>query len=279
MASIILILICILLCILLSISSVLNYTKQITILDTRSCLHKNGYIIKHNCINQDTISHIRLLWDQENYQDIYDLIRSDQELNSFIYSNLPHDFVLMDYIMFLENSVLHTCHRDNNGDRFNDTSHRSYTMLLYIDDMKNCLDIVPDSHHILDKGIYSHDITHQFLCNSGSVILFDANLVHSGSLENSEGNTRRIQVKITHKDDIEALSYYDGYHKIINSHNTNSDTSKWIQKRVSCTLPILADLTQGSDKKYVKGDLSLWQKLFSKMAYSKANYYDLKNVF
>jgi hypothetical protein len=279
MASIILILFCIFLCTLLVISSILNYVKQITILDTRSCLHKNGYIVKHNCVNSSTIYHIQLLWNQERYKDIYDLIRSDKELNNFIYSYLSRDFVFMDYIMFLENSVLHTCHRDNNAKRFNNLKHRSYTMLLYIDDMKNCLDIVPDSHYTLDNGIYSHDITHQFLCDSGSAILFDASLVHSGSLENNNGKTRRIQLKITHKNDIEALSYYDGYHKIINSPNTNSNTSKWIQKRISCTLPILADITQGNNRNYVKGNMSLWQKLFSKIAYSKSNYYDLQDVF
>jgi hypothetical protein len=67
MASIILILFCIFLCTLLVISSILNYVKQITILDTRSCLHKNGYIVKHNCVNSSTIYHIQLLWNQERY--------------------------------------------------------------------------------------------------------------------------------------------------------------------------------------------------------------------
>ena len=48
--------------------------------------------------------------------------------------------------------------------------------------------------------------------NDGIMIIFDANLIHVGTLLDSDNNIR-IQMKVTHKDDIEVLSYYQNFNK------------------------------------------------------------------
>ena len=213
-----------------------------------------------------------------NYRDIFTLLNNNTQLNEWIHVNCGKKYNLMDYVMFLENSVLHTCHRDNNGDRFNDIKpNKSYTMIIYIDDMQECLDVIPKSHRH-DVGIYAYDSTNTFLCNPGSIILFDANLIHSGSIFGKESN-RRIQLKVSHDDDIEKLSFYQNYHKLMNKTNTNSFVSKAMQKHVTCQFPFVGDITQGNDKEYIKGNISPSSQKFSEVFYSDKNYYKLKDAF
>lgn len=246
-------------------------------LDEFSELYKNGYVVKHKIISKDIINKINDHWNKSEFKQINDIIKSDSGINRFIKENIKlSGYEFMDYIMFLENSVLHTCHRDNNSEYFNNTKP-SYTMILYIDDMENCLDVIPNSHK--DRlGMYLYDKTNTFVCNGGSIILFDASLVHSGSVDSKEKN-RRIQLKISHRDDLDKLSFYQDYNKILDKKNNNSDISKRIQKHFSCRFPIISDMTQGKDKDYIKGDISWITGIFSKLFYSDKNFYKLKTAF
>lgn len=242
-------------------------------LNTISDLDNSGYVVKHQIID---VEGIQRDWDNEKYRDIFQTIRRDGAIRDFIEYNLSGDFILMDYVMFLSNSVLHTCHRDNNGMRFNDIKHKSYTIIIYIDDMKKCLDVTPGSHKHF--GLYKDDQTRTFMCKPGSIILFDSDLVHSGSLGDSKDN-RRIQLKVCHKEDQEKLKFYDNYHKILDKPNNNSQFSKKIQKHLTCAYPIFSDLTQGNNKDYISGKISQTEKIFSKMFYSDADYYKLRDAF
>lgn len=246
-------------------------------LDEFSDLYNNGYVVKHNIISKDILNKIKDYWDRSEFKQINDIIKGDEEIQKFIKQNIKlSGYKFMDYIMFLENSVLHTCHRDNNSNHFNNIKP-SYTMILYIDDMDNCLDVIPNSHK--DRlGMYLYDKTNTFMCKGGSIILFDASLVHSGSVDSKEKN-RRIQLKISHIDDLEKLSFYQNYNKILDKRNKNSDISKKIQKHFSCRFPIMSDITQGKDKDYIKGDISWSTGIFSKLFYSDNNYYKLKTAF
>ena len=250
-----------------------------------SNLDNDGYVVKHQVISDNMIKKIRNHWDKNEFKEIYDLIKNNNNIKEFINDTLPvrqgnvndnSSYNLMDYIMFLENTTLHTCHRDNNADYFNNIN-KSYTIILYIDDMKNCLDVIPKSHRN-KLGIFPYDFTDTFLCKPGSIILFDSSLIHSGSLDSNDSN-RRIQLKVSHKDDLEKLSFYDKYHKIINKKNTNSNISKRIQKHLSCQFPIFSDLTQGTDKSYIDGKLSPATKIFSQLFYSDKNFYKLQDAF
>lgn len=246
-------------------------------LDEFSDLYSNGYVVKHNIISEYMLNKIKDHWDRSEFKQINDIIKSDWGIKNFINKNIKlGGYKFMDYIMFLENSVLHTCHRDNNSNYFNETNP-SYTMILYIDDMENCLDVIPNSHK--DKlGINLYDKTRTFMCKGASIILFDASLVHSGSI-NSMMKNRRIQLKISHEDDLDKLSFYQNYNKILDKLNTNSEISKRVQKHFSCRFPVISDMTQGKDKAYINGDISGVAQIFSKIFYSDKDYYKLRDAF
>lgn len=205
-------------------------------------LETDGYIILKNILTKNELEFVSKLWDSGKYKEINDYIIPKFRLDKIF----KPDYVLMDYIMFIENSVLHTCHRDNNAYQFNDIKNRSYTMLLYIDDMNKCLDILPKSHNTYND-FYTIDRTKTFSCKPGDLIIFDSGLVHAGSVDSNDNN-RRIQFKVTHKDDVKLLSYFDKYHKLVSKKNTNSYLSKLVQKHFTCQYPILADVTQGKIK-------------------------------
>jgi hypothetical protein len=252
------------------------YTRRLS-LDEFSNLQDDGYVIKHNIISGEDLNQIKNLWDKSEYKEIDNIIKNDTGIKNFVNLHIKSkDYKFMDYIMFLENSVVHTCHRDNNSHYFNNIKP-SYTIILYIDDMQNCLDVIPKSHKHR-HGFYLYDKTNTFLCKSGSIILFDSSLIHCGSIDSNNHN-RRIQLKISHKDDFRNLSFYENYHKIINKQNTNSEISKRIQKKISCTFPIVSDITQGSDKNYISGNISPIAKIFSSLFYSDPNYYKLQNAW
>ena len=242
-----------------------------------SNLYDNGYVVKHDIISDKTLTNIRNYWDLSEYKQIDNIIKNDIGIRNFIHGCINKTgYEFMDYVMFLENSIVHTCHRDNNSHYFNNAKP-SYTIILYIDDMQNCLDVIPKSHKN-QYGVFLYDKTRTFLCKSGSIILFDSSLIHCGSI-NSSNHNRRIQLKVAHRDDLKNLSFYQNYHKIINKPNTNSEISKRIQKHLSCTFPIISDMTQGSDKNYIRGNISPLTKIFSKVFYSDKNYYKLQDAF
>lgn len=261
-------------CIILSLISI--FTTKYQTLSELSNLNTHGYIVKHNVLKDYELKKIQDQWDHREYKDIYLYLKYNKDLLDIIRNSMGEGYVMMDYIMYLSNSVLHTCHRDNNGSKFNDITHKSYTILIYIDEIEECLDVVPESHkHI---GIYSTDQTRTFMCKPGSIIIFDADLVHSGGLRDNKNN-RRIQMKITHRDDYEKLKFYDNYFKIVDKLNTNSQFSKNLQKHLTCQFPVIADLTQGNNKEYISGDISDLGKVFSEYFYSDKDYYKLEDAF
>lgn len=263
----------IILCIILSI-----FLRKKQSLEEISTLNNEGYIIKHNVLKEYELKKIKDQWEHSEYKDIYLYLKYNKDLLKIIRDTMGEGYIMMDYIMYLSNSVLHTCHRDNNGSRFNDIKHKSYTMLIYIDDLEDCLDVVPESHKQI--GMYSTDKTRTFMCKPGSIIIFDADLVHSGGI-NDKNKNRRIQMKITHRDDYEKLKFYDNYFKIIDKPkpNTNSSFSKKVQKHITCQFPIFSDMTQGNDKEYISGDISSLGKVFSEYFYSDKDFYKLKDTF
>lgn len=242
---------------------------------------KDGYFMFTNVLTQEEIDTIKTLWDNKDYSGIKNIVHSNKNLLENIKQQLGEDYMLMNYIWFIENSVVHTCHRDNNSHlfQFNKYPRRSYTMILYIDDMDKCLDVIPGSNNngygYLGMNLY--DATNTVLCKPGDLLLFDANLVHSGSLETKKNN-RRIQLKVTHKYDIEKISYYNNVNRILDKHNTNSEISKVLQKSISCQFPIISDMTQDVNKESVniEKEPSMLQKMYSVVFYSDENFYRLK---
>jgi ectoine hydroxylase-related dioxygenase (phytanoyl-CoA dioxygenase family) len=251
--------------------------KQYISRNTKTDIIKDGFIMFKNILNQDEIKTIKSLWDNKDYNAIKNIVHSNKNLLLSIKNKLGDDYILMDYIWFIENSVVHTCHRDNNSHifEFNNYPRRSYTALLYIDEMDKCLDVIPGSNNN-NLSMTLYDSTNTVLCKPGDFLLFDANLVHSGSLESNKNN-RRIQLKITHKYDIEKIGYYNNVNRILNKYNTNSEISKVLQKSISCQFPIISDLTQDVNKESVniEKEPSIMQKMYSVIFYSDENFYKL----
>ena len=177
--------------------------------------------------------------------------------------------------MLIEKSRIHTCHRDNNSKMYNkNQKYPSYTLLIYIDDIENCLDIIPNSN-TNKNNIFITDVTLTIKCDIGNVIIFDAALIHSGSF-NKNPNNKRIQMKIIHKDDIEVLNFFEKYNKKLDKDNTLFPYITNIQKHLSCQFPIISDaLYPLINNASLNNNTQLHEQIFSQFFYGDKNYYKL----
>jgi hypothetical protein len=121
------------------------------------------------------------------------------------------------------------------------------------------------------------------VCNKGDIILFNANLIHVGAL-NSRDDNLRIQMKITHKNDIKVISYYENFNKVLNTENTLPKGLIRFQKNMSCMFPYISNLTQSENINSSRGSdngakIGIFQKMFSYIFYGNSHFYDLPNAF
>jgi len=248
-------------------------------------LENDGVVIHKNIFLNSEIDDYKKKSNENNYKDIKTTIINHPRLNKLIKETIGKDYIFQDYIRIIKKSSVHTCHRDNNGTFFNKGQHySSYTILIYLEDMEKCLGVIPNSH----KNINSFNINLQnnienILCNKGDIIIFNANIIHVGAI-NKKNNNLRIQMKITHKDDIDKISYYQNYNKILNKKNKLPKFLIKAQKNLSCMFPIISNLTQNENIKTARGsdngaNIGIFQKIFSYLFYGNANFYDLPNAF
>jgi hypothetical protein len=145
--------------------------------------------------------------NQGNYENVMKTVFSRPEFTEKIFSPelLGTEYQLQDYVWIIQKSAVSTCHRDNNGDFFNQgQQHPSYTILVYVKDLvgQKCLSVYPESHtswfsHFFNFVEPLTDIS----CGKGDIIIFNANLIHVGTILPDPDNLR-IQLKATHRDDI-----------------------------------------------------------------------------
>jgi len=153
-----------------------------------------------------------------------------------------------------------------------------------MEDMDKCLGVIPESHK--DKNSYYfnfNDSIKNLLCKKGDVILFNANLVHVGTINKKDDNLR-IQLKVTHKDDIPHIAYYQDYNKVLNQDNTLPLYLRKIQKNASCAFPGISNLTQSENIRTARGsdngiNIGISQQIFSYLFYGNKNFYNLPNAF
>lgn len=266
------------------VNVILIYTKKSFInKDELNDLDKNGFQLLPNFLNNNEINMIQNLTANKKLLNIKKYIIKNKEYK--IKKILNNDYMFQDYIWYIMKSNVHTCHRDNNGKFFNENQkYDSYTILIFIEDMDRCLDVIPKSHKSkYNNAINLSDYTRSVPCKKGDALLFNANLIHTGSF-NKKPNNLRIQMKVSHKDDIKQLSYYQDFNKYVDKENNIPKPIKYLQKNLSCTYPVFSDLTQktnintsrGSSDKNVKIPLS--QKIFSYLFYGDSNYYDLPDI-
>jgi hypothetical protein len=248
-------------------------------------LQKDGFVIIKNVLTESEIKELQKnCYDNDYYNAKNLLIHNDYLLDSIKNYIKNEDYVFQDYIWIIKKSSVHTCHRDNNGDFFNvNQKYPSYTLLVYLEDAEKCLGVVPYSHY--DLNSYSVNLTNvvNYLpCKKGDAILFNANLIHVGAL-NKQDNLR-IQMKVSHKDDLSILSYYQDYNKVLDTENNLPFMIKHVQKNVSCMFPFVSNWTQTENIRTARGSdngvqIGMLQKLFSYVFYGNSHFYDLPNAF
>lgn len=271
----------IILCIII-LSYFLKYNKIIS----RGNLQKDGFCVIKNILTNDDILNVKNYLDSNRIKDTKKYIISNNRINNLIKNKLDSEkekYNFQDYIMYIRQSKVHTCHRDNNGSFFSpNQKHESYTIIFYLTDMEKNLDVVPGSHvNRFQNSLYLTDPSVSIKCNKGDAILFNSNLVHAGSILDSEYNPR-IQMKYTHNDDLECLKHYQNFNKILNKTNKVNKTFQRIQKHITCQIPLLSDLTQNEIKRTSRGSkeskISVFQKIYSKLFYGDKDFYDLPDV-
>lgn len=244
-------------------------------------LNKDGLIVIKKLFSEKEIMIMKKECENEKYQFLKKKLLNNKRLNNLVKRELGSNYVFQDYILFIQKSSVHTCHRDYNGDFFNDgQKYKSYTMLIYLEDMEKCLGVIPKSHQSLSSFQFNiTDPVKHLICSKGDLILFDANLIHVGSLNKKRDNLR-IQLKITHKEDLKTLDYYENYNKVLNEDNNLPWYITHTQQKLSCMAPGIADWSQKDNiiatKKEENGLLQQW---FTYLFYGNGNFYHLKNIF
>lgn len=227
------------------------------------------------CFTDDEVIYIKHLSDKEENIKIKSFIHNHRGVQQKINELLGPEYVFQDYIFLLKKAQIHTCHRDNNGDMYNpQQKHPSYTIIFYLEPMKRCLDVI-DKSHKSKWGLFLTDASKSVPCTPGDAIIFDANLIHSGSFNDKPDNLR-IQMKVSHKDDLQVLQFYEGYNKILDKRADNMGVIGKLQKHYTCQYPFLSDIT--NDVHHGKQEHNSTSKAFQQMFYGDKNFYDLKNV-
>jgi hypothetical protein len=196
--------------------------------------------------NESEVNYILGLTYSKRYLDIKKFISNHPGVLKHIYSMYGEDYTFVDYIFSIEKSSVSTCHRDENGFVFNkDLKHPSYTIIFYLEEMDACLDVIPRSHEEKNK-IYLSKSLESIPCVPGQAIIFNADLIHSGSINEKDDN-KRIQMKIVHKDDLENVKQFDKYYRVGDVSKNTSKQSTLFFRRLSCILPAVADLTKNGN--------------------------------
>jgi len=278
-------LILILIFIVLLIIKLFFYSDIIEEYPEKYTLHNDGIQLFKNVLNKNEIVDIIEKCNNENYIDAKLLLLKHPKILNLIHSSTTNQYIFQDYVWIIKKSVVHTCHRDNNGDFFNkNQKYPSYTMLIYLEDMEKCLGIIPNSHK--DLNSYNVNLFENVVnipCKKGDVILFNANLIHVGCINKKDDNLR-IQLKVSHKDDIDKLQYYQKFNKILNKDNNLPVFLRKGQRQFSCMFPFMSNLTQNENIRTARGstdgiDVGLPQKTFSYLFYGNPDFYDLPNAF
>lgn len=149
-------------------------------------------------------------------------------LKKDILEKLPNGYVFIDYFYKIENSTLSTFHRDVTSSRhIYKTTYPVYTAILY-KYSGELLSFCPGSN-LTYPFVWSR-ITN-ISGESGSVFLFDSDILHAGYDNNCSIKREVLQYKICHKDDLEKLHSLSGIHVLkIEKYCKNSIRNNIIRK-------------------------------------------------
>jgi ectoine hydroxylase-related dioxygenase (phytanoyl-CoA dioxygenase family) len=208
-------------------------------------VYEPGYVVIEKMIPEHHLKNLLKQWDARDFQSIKKYFLNNTEINQRITQLLGSDYHLIDYTYVIEDSSIHTFHRDYTSSRkYNGLSNPSYTMILYLDDSKSGLNLIPGSHKNLSP-IYLYDQAVNLAFAPGSAIIFDADILHAGSVIDGQSKRHCIQFKIIHKDDVHKMPHLLNYHVLINRPNVKNIQSKNIEAIITKQFPVFMDLSNG----------------------------------
>lgn len=116
-----------------------------------------------------------------------------------VLSNLPKDYVFLDYYYYIKGCSLSTFHRDvTSGQKYLNTKYPTYTVILY-EYTCDFLSLCPNSHNQF-PFIYSKPV--DISGNLNTVVIFNSDILHAGMINNIGINRKVLQFKVAHKDDL-----------------------------------------------------------------------------
>jgi hypothetical protein len=87
-------------------------------------------------------------------------------------------------------------------------------------------------------------------------------------------------MKLTHKDDIKAVSFFENYNKILNNENKLPKSIIKFQRNFSCMIPFLSNFSQNRIKEtkdeHLKNDF--FKTFYSIFFHGNDKFYDLPNI-
>jgi hypothetical protein len=236
--------------------------------------YEKGYKVV-SLLKENQVKYILNKWHQRDYDSIkeYFLNNSDRDVKQQIIKLFGNDYILIDYIYMIENSAIHTYHRDyTSSQNYNNLTKPSYTMILYLDDFDNELNLIPGSH--LDScPIYLFDKSKKISVKPGMAIIFNADILHSGAIIDSNRQRHCIQFKIIHKDDILKLPKLLNYHVLIDKKNDKPILTKKIESNLTKHFPIFMDITQDIIKESFTETKTPLQTFISDFVFSDKDFY------
>ena len=263
------------------------YHEKDYLFNPKEQLDCHGFCLCKRAVSSEKADYYKSLCDHSQYKRVKQELLKDPWLwRHVVKPILGSEYQFQDYIWIIQKSAVHTCHRDNNGDFFNKgQTHPSYTMIVYLEDMHKCLSVIPESHLSTTKHFFNFgNSLRTIVCEKGDVLLFNANLIHVGTVNTDKPDNLRIQLKVTHKDDIDKIDYYEDFNKVLNTDNTNPLAVRLLQRNASCLVPGFSDATQTENIRTARGsdngvDVGSLQQIFSYLFYGNKRFYDLPNAF
>lgn len=181
----------------------------------------------NNCYS---VSVIKL--DKENIINVCDEDSLSDIVKEQILSELPDDYIFLNYKYTIQNTMLYTYHRDvTSSQSFQNLTHPAYTLILYLYD-GNFLNICPGSNDTIFPT-KPHVISGEY----GTCVLFNSDCVHAANIDHI-GERLCIQYKICHKDDVMKLEHLQG--KIISKLNNNTNSYMFFDY---CVLQLMSFLS------------------------------------
>jgi hypothetical protein len=260
------------------------YFQTDQFLDYEPTLEEDGICILRDVFHEQELEMLIEECAKDDYKEVKREIHKNPRLLKTLEMKCGSGYVFHDYILVIKKSSIHTCHRDSNGHVFNDIDHPSYTLIIYLEDMEKCLGVIPSSHKDIHSfGFNPTNVMRQVVCKKGDILLFNASIIHAGSLNLEHPDALRIQMKYSHKDDLPLLDYYTNYNKILKEENMWSFPIKKIQQNATCMAPILGNMSAEVIKNNKKiqniEDISFVEKIFNYVFYGKSDYYHIPNAF